>query len=190
MAFDINPYLISMYQALQAGWIPPDYVSEEEYAEAKKGNCPDYLRGFIGFGCSFGGKWFGGYARSKSGADKRTVQGYALHTKNGLLKMLPKIKDVSFVSHSYTSLLPLNYDIIYCDPPYEGTTPYDFTPKFDHVQFWKIMREWSKTNTVLISSYSAPEDFTVVWEKQTRTDLRNKDGQHIPRVEKLFKFAL
>ena len=34
-ASDGNKSLISMYQALQDGWIPPDFVTEEEYKQKK-----------------------------------------------------------------------------------------------------------------------------------------------------------
>ena len=32
---DGNKALIAMYQALQDGWIPPDFVSEDEYNQVK-----------------------------------------------------------------------------------------------------------------------------------------------------------
>jgi len=193
-ASDINPYLIAMYKALQQGWVPPDYVSEEEYQKAKKGECSDALRGFIGFGCSFGGKWFGGYARSHKtrreapeeySKDYRSK--YATHAKNSVLKMLPRIKDTIFYAQDYRFWTPLG-SIVYCDPPYEGFTPYDYSPKFDYPMFWETMRTWSMDNTVLISSYSAPDDFESIWQKETRTDLKSKDGSGIPRLEKVFKF--
>ncbi len=51
---DINRHLITMFQELQLGWIPPKTVSEEEYKLSKQtsngGNSA--LCGFIGIGCS------------------------------------------------------------------------------------------------------------------------------------------
>ena len=35
IASDGNKALIAMYQALQDGWIPPDFVSEDEYNQVK-----------------------------------------------------------------------------------------------------------------------------------------------------------
>ena len=52
---DIHPDLILMYQALAQGWLPPTYVTEEEYQTLKHDPEPSALRGFVGFGCSFGG---------------------------------------------------------------------------------------------------------------------------------------
>ncbi len=63
---DSNKYLIALLEALQRGWVPPSNITEEEYSAVK--NNPEtydpWLVGFIGFGCSFGAKWFGGYARA------------------------------------------------------------------------------------------------------------------------------
>ena len=63
---DKHPYLISMWRSLQEGWEPPDTITKEEYYAIKK-DLPynPSLAGFVGFGCSFGGKWFGGYASNK-----------------------------------------------------------------------------------------------------------------------------
>ena len=54
---DVHPYLIAMWKGLQNGWTPPDAISKEEYQyiKAHKDENPA-LTGFVGFGCSFGGK--------------------------------------------------------------------------------------------------------------------------------------
>ena len=59
-AGDAHEDLILMWKALQQGWIPPEQVSREEYDELRTSS-PSALRGFVGFGSSFSGKWFGGY---------------------------------------------------------------------------------------------------------------------------------
>ena len=61
---DQDEDLMLMWEALATGWEPPEQVSEEEYKALRHAE-PSALRGFVGYGCSFGGKWFGGYARSK-----------------------------------------------------------------------------------------------------------------------------
>lgn len=66
IANDKNEYVISLFKAVQNGWTPPENISEEFYKEIKE-NKDKYCKslvGFVGFGCSFGGKWFGGYARN------------------------------------------------------------------------------------------------------------------------------
>jgi DNA adenine methylase len=170
--------LISLYIDLQSGWIPPDFISEYEYNEFKNnGNKYDGMTGFIGFGCSFSGKYFGGYARSEN-------RNYCLNAKNSLIKQLPKIKDVQFLYGEYDLHFPVD-KLIYCDPPYENTTQYGYSKKFDHAKFWNKMREWSKYNTVIISEYNAPDDFKCALEIETKTGMRCS-GIKEKRIEKLF----
>ena len=177
-ASDSNKALITMYQALQDGWLPPEEVSESLYTEYKlKQDSADPLTAFIGIGCSFGGKWFGGYARSSD-------RNYCSNARNSLIKQLPKIKDVLFKDRDYRNWIPYNC-LVYCDPPYEGTTGYK--DKFDHVSFWDTMRAWSKDNIVIISEYNAPADFKCVLEIPTRTDMRVA-GKQEARTERLFRY--
>ncbi len=179
-ASDANPWLITMWQALQDGWNPPEVVTEEEYAWYKK-NQPldDPMTAFIGFGCSFGGKWFGGYARDSIGHN------YAAGTKNSLLKHLPHVSSAIFNFASYADLAPTD-SLVYCDPPCQNTTAYGAVEAFDHDEFWEVMRRWSKANTVLVSEYNAPEDFVCVAEFQSKMGLRNKAQDQEVRSEKVF----
>lgn len=170
--------LIAMYKALQNGWIPPETLLEEEYQALKKDADPyNFMRAFAGFGCSFGGKWFDGYARSGE-------RNYCENAKNSLLKQLPKISDVQFIDGLFHDHKPEGM-LVYCDPPYQDTTGYGAFSGFDHELFWETMRKWSVNNTVVVSEYNAPEDFHCVLEIPTKTDLRVGDkGER--RIEKLF----
>lgn len=181
-ASDMNEALITMYKALQNGWTPPDVISEETYRAYKRLQPPDDpLTAFIGFGCSFAGKWFGGYARS---SDKVC---YAATTKRSLLKQLPSIKKVNFLSCSYTDHTPENM-LIYCDPPYAGTTSYDALPEFNHEVFWSTMRLWSKNNIVIVSEYCAPADFKCVYSSMSQMGMSTGLGNRIKREDKLFRY--
>jgi DNA adenine methylase len=61
IANDINPYLIAMWKALQDGWNPPEQLTRNEYYDIKNNLDRDMaLSAFVGFGCSFAGKWWGG----------------------------------------------------------------------------------------------------------------------------------
>lgn len=181
IASDGNKALIAMYKALQTGWIPPTFVSEEEYQQVRKANNPaDPMTIFCGIGCSFAGKLWGGYARSEG----KTC--YAQISKNSLLKQLPLIKDVDFQYGLFHEHNPENM-LVYCDPPYEGTTQYGAFKSFDHTFFWNTMREWSKKNTVIISEYKAPEDFKCVAEFNSQMGMTT--GKERPvRVERLFVY--
>lgn len=179
VGIDVNHYLIALFQALQSGWIPPDFISEALYNEVKEnpGDFPQAMVAFVGIGCSWGGKWWGGYARDNTGRN------YALNAKNTLLKQLPKIKDIGFIVGDYKTLAFQDGSIIYCDPPYKGTTMYNFNKTFDHDFFWERVRQWSECNSVFVSEYEAPDDFECILEIPTRTDLHGKNKD---RIEKLF----
>jgi len=176
-ASDSNTALITMYKALQEGWLPPENVSEELYAEYKaRQDETDPLTAFIGIGCSFGGKWFGGYARQKG-------YNFAAGGRRALQKQLPLIQDVLFKAQSYKAYIPYKC-LVYCDPPYEGTTGYK--DKFDHLGFWDTMRDWSRNNIVVVSEYKAPDDFKCVLEIPTKTVIRDAENKPLQSVEKLF----
>lgn len=129
---------------------------------------PDFSKGFIGIACSFAGKWFGGYARGGT-------RNYCLESKNNILKQLPNIKDVDFKSVPYNELeIPKN-SIIYCDPPYQGTTRYK--DSFDHNKFWvwcDILVE--NGFVVYVSEYNAPDGWKCVWEKEIISNLDLNTG--------------
>lgn len=180
-ASDANSDLIALWEALQLGWIPPESVSEDEYKIARDdSSTPAYLRAFVGFGCSFAGKWFGGYARSGD-------RNYAANAKRSVLKLLEHLQypSVIFAHRDYRELSYTNA-LIYCDPPYQNTTGYGALNVFDSEQFWDTMQDWSKQNVVVVSEYTAPDSFISVLEIPTRLDMRNHKGEQEARMEKLF----
>lgn len=180
--YDKHPYLISMYQELQKGWEPPDTLSKEEYDYIK--NNPDenpFLTGFVGFGCSFSGKWFGGYARNVSGRN------YCKNAKNSVINKMQGFMDTKFNVMDYSNLNPIN-SIVYCDPPYDGTTQYSekILGSFNSDKFWETIRKWSSNNIVFVSEYNAPKDFITVWQMAVKLDIRDKNNEKKARIEKLF----
>ena len=178
-ASDGNVALITMYQALNNGWEPPDFVSEDDYKEAMLNrDMSNPITAFCGFGCSFGGKWFGGYARSEG------KNCYAATSKRSLMKQLPMIRDVHFTSGDYRQRTPKGM-LVYCDPPYTDTTSYGAFDGFDSDGFWQTMRVWSSNNTVVISEYKAPDDFICMLEIGSRMGL-TAGGERPIRTEKLF----
>lgn len=181
---DIHPHLICLLDAVANGFIPPSELNEDDYTELKSGSANDPLVGFAGFGCSFGGKFFGGYARGKT--SKGEWRNYAAETKRNLLKQAQNIKGVAFICSPYDQLpIPQN-SIIYCDPPYEGTTKYA-TGSFDHAAFWQWCRD--KVNDghqVFVSEYNAPADWVCVWEKKASANFDSNRNSASERVEKLF----
>ena len=176
---DQHSYLIAMLQDLQNGRLFPEEITEDQYRQIKDKLDEDKgLSGFVGFGCSFGGKWWGGYARQKKGLN------YALTAKRSLSKKLDGIKSAKIYNRDYRSVEVPDNSLVYCDPPYKGTTAYSNSKEFDHEEFWNYCRELSKNNLVFISEISAPEDFIAVWSKDFT---RNLDASVVfTSVEKLF----
>jgi DNA adenine methylase len=176
-ANDKNKALITYYKSVQKGYIPPDNISEDEYQKIKQNQDEnDPLTAFAMLACSFGAKWGSCYARSK--------YDYAATGQRASIKYRKGIEGVTFASRCYTEFAP-NDMIIYCDPPYIGTAKYKHS--IDHDVFWEAMRKWSQNNTVLISEYTAPDDFQVIHEFDKKLSIRSKKGCEI-RKEKIFKF--
>lgn len=150
---DINLDLILLLKGLRDGtFIPPMELSEAKHKQLKHSTSSP-LRAFAGFGCSFGGKWFRGYARNG-------IRNYALGAYNELLKLQPYLVGIDLSCKSYDNLAPYG-DLVYCDPPYRATSKFA-CGSFDHEKFWYTMRMWSENNTVIISEYTAPKDFECI----------------------------
>jgi len=188
---DINEYLIALLQALASGWLPPEHVSKEEYYALKADKDTNKaLTAWAGFGCSYCGKWFGGWAndykeyrRSKAG----NLPNHQIESRNSVIKQALNIEGVTFKCSSYDKLEIPDNSIIYCDPPYEGTTGYK-TGGFNHAAFWQWCRDMSdRGHTVYVSEYNAPEDFTAVWQGQISTTLARGKGKKA--TEKLFVYT-
>ena len=133
---------------------------------------------------SFGAKWVGGWCRGKNA--KGEDRDYVNEQHKSSEKQRPLIAGVKFVTSSYQDLeIPKN-SIIYCDPPYAGTTKYkDY---FDHDTFWQWVREKSKEgHQVFVSEYNAPNDFKCVWQQELNVSVA-KSGKQKKAMEKLFIF--
>lgn len=182
IGIDNNPYLIELFRYVQQGGMLPNEISREEYIDVRqhKEKYDPWFVGCVGFLSSYNGKFFGGYSGevlTKVG----TIRNYYDESKRNLLKQVKSLQSVEFIKSDYRNLRCNGY-VIYCDPPYAGTTGY--VDDFNHEEFWNIVREWSKNNIVLVSEQVAPPDFKVVWQKDIR---RTQDNQSRKIVtEKLF----
>lgn len=176
---DSHKYLIACLQEFQKGRRFPDNVSQEEYRYIKNNLDEDIaLSGFVGFGCSFGGKWWGGYARQSKGLN------YAKTANNSLSKKLARLENAKFTNMDYREVEVNENSLVYCDPPYMNTTSYSNSKDFDHFSFWQYARKMSENNLVFVSEISSPKDFIAVWEKDFT---RNLDANVVFKSsEKLF----
>tara|TARA_R110000782_G_scaffold201001_1_gene289773 strand:+ start:129 stop:848 length:720 start_codon:yes stop_codon:yes gene_type:complete len=190
---DFNKYLIDFFNEFKNGWTPPEHVTKEEYYDIKENKENDTkMTLWAGICCSYGGKWFGGWINDYK-ENRRLKNGrlpnHQKESRNGVLKQLPKIQGVEFIHSSYQDLeIPLN-SLIYCDPPYEGTTKYK--DDFNHLEFWEWCRQKTKEgHQVYISEYNAPKDFKCIKEVLTNTQLGNGSNTgNIKKTDKLFVYC-
>jgi DNA adenine methylase len=152
----------------------------------KKHKNIDGLTGFTAFSMSFGGKFFGGYRRDKAGT-KGDIENMIIQTKRSkqsAIKQSSLIQNVEFLCCPYDELHIPSNSLIYCDPPYSGTTKY--SNDFDHELFWQWCRDKANEgHKVFVSEYNAPEDFTCIWKKEIVSSLTKNTGSK-KGVEKLF----
>ena len=187
IANDKHKYLIAMWKALQNGWQMPDNISEEEYhyiKSHKDENMP--LTGFVGFGVSFSGKRFGGYCKDSKNRN------YCLNAKNSNNKILGKIQNVIFYNEDYENVDIPKGSLVYCDIPYKNTTQYSVKEvgKFNHDKFYEWVRNNSDKYEIYVSEYkeNIPDDFEIVWQRESKKDIRNKDNHREPTTETLIKY--
>lgn len=170
-ASDLNPDLILLWKAVQAGTPFPNHISKEEYLEFKAQTSPSALRGFAGFGCGFCGIFFAPY---HDGAAK---------TNRTLSKTCSLIQNVLFECKSYKKTVGIgSQSVVYCDPPYLGTGGFNRKSggvnkdePFNHDEFWETMRKWRSTGALLfISEYQAPPDFACISEVELAVNSMSK----------------
>jgi DNA adenine methylase len=182
---DSHKYLIALLKSLQKGWIPPTEVNKEMYYDIKQNQdkYDDELVGFVGFLCSFGGKWWGGYAKDNEGRN------YAEVGSRALTKQAKNLNGVEFICGSYLDMKIPKNSIIYCDPPYEGTTAYKDT--FNHTEFFQWCRDKANEgHVVFVSEYNAPDDFKCVKTVEYKTILdKNSQNSQYKRTERLFRYS-
>lgn len=168
IANDCNKYLIAMFVGLLSGENYPKHIERELYNDVRgcfRSGSDKYDLGFmgwVGFMASYRGKFFGGYAGVTM--SKGRLYDYVDEAVRGVMRQIPKLHGVEFHTGDYKNLLIPDESIIYCDPPYVGTTGY--SDSINHDEFWQWCRERVYDgHKVYISEYQAPDDFITIWEK-------------------------
>lgn len=170
LGIEYNHYVAEMWSALLTGWQPKIDLTKEEYIHIRdnKDKYPAHVVGYTGICCSYCGKWFGGYAATIT--EKGRMRDYRVEAWNNTTKQLKSLAGLSVRSGSYESFESTNPCVIYCDPPYRETTGYK--DSFDSDKFFDWVRaQVEKGHIVLISEYSAPDDFVELWVKPVKSSL-------------------
>lgn len=170
---DGSPDLMLLWQAMRDGWRPEGQISEERWRSLRDAE-PSAERGLAGYGCSFGGKWFGGYARDPQGG-----RDYTAAAVRSITKKLPAIAHATLAIQRFEDVTlddPAD-SVVYLDPPYAATSGYRRTGAFDSLALWARAETWVDDGAVvLVSEYAAPAGWRRVWSGTPQSSLRRDHG--------------
>ena len=160
---DVNRPLVLLWRrVLDEGvdWLPADKSEIEANYQYYKHDASDDdpLKAWYGIACSFGGKWFGGVARSKGKTDFKPQVRSTARKADALRPCHPELS-----CGTYKELPIPDGSVVYCDPPYQGRTKAHRFDTFDYGEFWQWVRDLSSRCTVFTSCFEFPEDFREVY---------------------------
>lgn len=155
--------LIMLWNELIEGtFVEPSYVSKELYTMHMSSRVPSAMRAYVGFFWSYAGMFDKGY--SPAYFEKS-------HSFHKMCLRAAKLKGGTYRSADYRDLGSRGF-LIYADPPYRDSTTYRGVSTFDHEDFYQWC--WLKKdagNTVVISEYSMPCEFTQIAEFHSSANL-------------------
>ena len=185
MLYDNNPHVVAMWQAALDGWEPPANVDAGMYAAARREELSSPEIGFILGGCSFGGKWGGGFARSAKRSIPAESRALVLRRVAALRGVIAEVRCKDFADIPRVALLGA---VVYADPPYAGTMQPYFSKTFDSPAFW-AWAQATPADSVLVSEFSAPAEVCEVcaWESAATLAAGVNGSGKARRVEKLFR---
>jgi DNA adenine methylase len=177
IANDLHTELMALWEHVLSGRELPDVVSEELYQTLRYIGEP-WEKAFAGFGCSFGGKYWGGYARETPGN-----LDYCGRARRALREKASTMQCVELHCGSYDEIPIPEGALVYCDIPYRGTKGYS-VGAFDHDRFY----EWaSRVPNVYVSEYarSIPAGWRAVWSIESYQSIRGADSKRAKTLEVL-----
>lgn len=183
IGYDADKYAIAVLQGLRDGKVPPMEVSRDLYMDVKNNRekYDDFTIGYVGYQVSFGGKFFGGYAKRDDNKSRGDIYSY-----KHCMKQAPLLEGIEFAVSDFRRIEVPRNSVVYCDPPYRGVTEYKHLEEFPYEEFYDWCREIGKHSTVFVSEYWMPDDFKQVWQKNVKVTLEaTQDG--IGRTERLYR---
>lgn len=182
---DLDLHIVHYLSLIQKGWNPPNLTIDESLYLAWKKFEPskpeEYaIKAMIGYGCSFGGKWFGGFARVPR---KDSSNSFYQTAQIASRKQFALLKGIMFFQQSFLDFTPIGTDLIYCDPPYRNTTHCGTNRKFDSDLFWAwCLRCNLQGIRVLVTEFEAPSFAHEIWRKTKAADLKQNGTTHTERL--------
>lgn len=182
--FDSNEELIYMYSFIKDNGLPEmPIITKERHKELLVQEEYSFEGAFSNFFCTYMCKYRDSFA-SNDTKEKWHNQRY-----RSIEKSLSTIKAANFKCCKFTEIekfIDINSGgyIIYCDPPYAGTTNYK-NNDFNSDEFWTLVEKWSSFgNYVYVSELQCPIESEVIYEKSLNVGMsRNKNKM----TDKLFK---
>jgi len=178
---DLNKYIIVLWQKVQEGMWEYKFYPREVWEDAKTnldtGKYDDFFLAWLGYGCSYKAKFFGGYAGVHENRN------YQKEVYNELVRERNSVLGIHFSNKSYDEVDIKPGSIVYCDAPYIGTAEYA-VGEFDFDTYYKWLKEIAKENLVFISEYTMPAGFKSIdsWE----IVIHSATGKRVRRSEQLF----
>ena len=103
------------------------------------------------------------------------------------LEQLQRLDEVKATNKSYHDFGEVSGAILYLDPPYEGSHQKGYINSFDSQEFYNWAFEMSKSNIVIISSYSiSDERFEAVYSFDKAHSTLEGGTRNNRKIEKLF----
>lgn len=187
IASDINPYLMERWKGLLKGEEYPEEIPRETFIKAKIAyKNTDYTNysvamiSWIGYMASYNGIFYHSY--SGIGSDNKD---YVKASMDNIKKQLPLMNGITLDCCSYDELDIPEKSIIYCDPPYKGTSGYGAKFEYDKFYDWCFSRK-DEGHKVYIFEYSMPTEFKCVWSMDVSNSLDRYSEQREKRKECLF----
>ncbi len=184
VASDVNSSMVACLSALARGWVPPQLTKDEyrslllAYRSRGKKFAATALEGFALSACAFRGAWATGFCGEE----------IMLQQIEAGKRMAPLLAGVEFKVSSYHTISPDDGDVVYCDPPYAGTSQVGGVAGFDVDAFWS----WAdacvdRCAKVFVSESCAPKEWTPVFESVHYNSSTDKDDSiNKFRVERIY----
>ena len=181
---DNQKYLVALLTAAGRRECIPDTITRKEYETVRDARemYPDWYVGLVGFCASYRSKFFGGYANGVH-TQSGKIRNYIDESIRTLKRQQEALTGIPFICCDYREWQNIKDAVIYCDPPYQGTTQYS-AEKFDSTTFFDWCRIVGQNNILIISEYEAPEDFIKMETFPMRSRLGL--GQTEKREENIF----
>lgn len=147
---------------------------------------------------SFSGMWFRSTAVAALRLWSPRDKGWLLNdpvgaARRSLLRDVPRLAGCEIKCLDFLTCDPPEVEVIYCDPPYEGTAGYKAVGPFDHKAFWRRCQALAQRSRVFVSEYACPVPHEEVWSRpsgcivsRSGSGLDPRAPKRSNRVERLF----